>query len=57
MIIKEDQKDLVMIGLRVLYEAARTKKVDLQPGRIKQVFEELFGNDPDEDNRKVSQRF
>jgi hypothetical protein len=53
MIIKEDQKNLVMIALRVLYEDAITKKRDLQPSRIKQVYEELFGNDPNTDNRKV----
>jgi hypothetical protein len=55
MIIKDDQKNLVMIALRVLYEDAITKKRDLQPSRIKQVYEELFGNDPNEDNRKVKQ--
>jgi hypothetical protein len=55
MIIKEDQKNLVMIALRVLYEDAITKKRDLQPSRIKQVYEELFGNDPNTDNRKVKQ--
>ena len=53
MIIKEDQKMLVMIGLRVLYEDALSKKRDLQPSRIKQVYEELFGNDQNPDNRKV----
>jgi len=53
MIIKEDQKNLVMIALRVLYEDAITKKRDLQPSRIKQVYEELFGDDPNSDNRKV----
>ena len=35
MIIKDDQKNLVMIALRVLYEDAITKKRDLQPSRIK----------------------
>lgn len=54
MIIKEDQKSLVMIALRVLYEDAVTKKRDLQPSRIKTVYEELFGNDINPDHRKIT---
>ena len=56
MIIKEDQKNLVMIGLRVLYEDAVTKKRDLQPSRIKTVYEELFGNDINPDNRIITNK-
>jgi hypothetical protein len=57
MIIKEDQKSLVRIALRVLYEDAVTKKRDLQPSRIKTVYEELFGNDINPDHRKITNKF
>jgi hypothetical protein len=56
MIVKDEQKNLVMIGLRVLYEDALTKKRDLQPSRIKAVYEELFGNDINPDNRKITNK-
>jgi hypothetical protein len=54
--IKEDQIGLVMIGLRVLYEDAISKKRDLQPSRIKALYEELFGNDINPDNRKITNK-
>jgi hypothetical protein len=56
MIVKENQKSLVMIGLRVLYEDAISGKRELQPSRIKQVYEELFGDDENSDNRKVTNK-
>ena len=54
MIVKENQKNLVMIGLRVLYEDAISGKRELQPSRIKQVYEELFGNEENSDDREVT---
>lgn len=54
--IKKDQELLVMIALRVLYEEAVNKKRDLQPSRIKKVYEDLFGNNECEDYRTITNK-
>lgn len=54
--IKKDQEMLVMIALRSLYEDAVTKKRDLQPSRIKTVYEEMFSDHINPDYRKVTNK-